>query len=405
MGTAARTSVPATRRIAAAAEIATATLGGGLILLAVLANRAWLDQHVLPHIFLQQNEQLLWWLAERALALLAGLLLLFPLRRRIGRLVRAGEGGELALQLGLAVGSVLVALLVSEIVLRTAGWARVERWAASEEPLRRPDPLLGWVNVPGRIGFEHFGGRLIRYDMDGAGRRVADLHRELDPNRPSILFVGESIMEGFRLDWPETAAARTEAATGLQSVNLAVNGYGTDQELMRLRQELPRFARPVAVVALFAPTLLERSLDPGRPHLDAGLNWHAARPSWRLHLVTRNLLLYHSTAAIDQAIAATRASLVGIVAAARERRAAALIVVPEFEAEQPAERRIRERVLAGLPYVCVAIDPRWRIPGDGHPNARGNDAMSRAIVTALSAGHLLRPMEVIRLNPDPAARH
>jgi hypothetical protein len=372
-------------RGAGAAETATFLAGVGLILFAVIADRSWLDRHLLPHLFLQRSEQILWWMVERSLAILIGIALIMPVRRRVGRAFRSGRGCDLCVNVLLMVAAVLLALLASELILRTGNWARVERWAQSEEPLRHVDPMLGWANIPARIGGESYQGRDIRYVLDADGRRIPDLAHPIDPRRPSILFAGESMMFGFRLNWPETAAGQIEKASGLQSVNIAVNGYGVDQELMRLRQELPRFTKPVAVVALFAPTLLERSLDSHRPHLDATLRWHAARPAWRLERVFKNLLLYHSTAAIDAGVAMTRSNLVAIVAEARARGAVPLILVPEFTPEQPVERRLRERVLAGLPYVLVELDPHWSIPGDGHPDARANRAMADAVLAVLAA--------------------
>lgn len=372
------------RRAGMVAEIVTALLGVGLILFAAMADRAWLDRHLLPHMFLQRSEQLLWWIVERSLAFAIGFALLIPIRRRVGRAFRAGRGRDLLLNLLLSVLAIGMALLASEFILRTANWARVERWAQSEEPLRHADAILGWANMPSRQGTDHFGGRDIRYVIDAKGRRIDEPAHPVDPGRPSILFAGESIMFGFRLNWPETAAARIERATGLQSVNIAVNGYGTDQELMRLRQELPGFARPVAVVALFAPTLLERSLDGHRPYLDAGLRWHAARPAWRLERVFKNVLLYHSTARIDDGVARAHASLAAIVAMARARNAVPVILVPEFAPEPAVERELRERVLAGLPYVRVELDRRWSIAGDGHPDARANQEMADALRAALA---------------------
>jgi len=380
-------SLKRTERWGRAAEAVTALAGIGLILFAWMADRAWLDRHLLPHLFLQRREQLLWWLVERCLAFLIGIALVLPVRARAGRAFRAGRGGELMINLALAMIAVGLALLASELILRTGNWARIERWAQSEEPLRHADPLLGWTNIPSRVGGEDYHGRHISYVLDGHGRRLADAAHPLDPRRPSILFAGESIMFGFRLNWPETAAGRLQQRTGLQSVNIAVNGYGADQELMRLRQELPRFARPVAVVALFAPSLLERSLDTHRPRLDAALRWHAAQPAWRLERVFKNLLLYHSTARIDAGVAAAHASLAQIVAEVRASGATPLILVPEFAPEQPLERRLRERVLVGLPYVRVLLDPRWAIPGDGHPDARANRAMADALLARL-APHL-----------------
>ena len=357
-----------------------------LILLAVLADHGWLDRHLLPQKFVPRSQQILVWWGERAAFGAFGLLLVWPVRRQVARIVRTGQGRDLLISIllfGLAGG---LAVLASEAVLRTGNWERLERWVATEEPLRHAEPMLGWVNVPSHVGFETYRGRRIRYDVDAQGRRVADILRPLDPSRPSIVFVGESILFGYRLNWNETAAARIGAETGLQPANLSVNGYGTDQEWLRLRQELPHFARPKAVVALFAPMMIERSLDQHRPRLDADLRWHAAEPGWRLGKLARKFLPYHSTARIDEGIAATRASLIAIVVSARARGARPLIVVPEFGPEQPIERRLREQVLAGLPSVLVRLDSDWAIPGDGHPDARANAAMSRAVLAALGPG-------------------
>ena len=366
------------------AEWATAGLGALLIVLVVLANHDWLDRHLLPHIFMPRREQILIWWIERALVLVAALVLVFPGRRWVGRRVEAGKGGDLAWGIGMTVGAMVMALLVSEAVLRTGDWKKLERWSSNEEPLRQEDRLIGWINVPNHVGFERYDGRTIRYDHDRGGRRVARFDQPVDPHRPSILFIGESMMLGYRLNWDQTAAPQIGAATGLQTVNLAVNGYGADQEWMLLHRELPHYTAPRVVVALFAPLLIERSLDRHRPHLDAALQWHAAKPGWRLEKLFRKLLLYHSAARIDRGIASTRSSMQAIVAAARARHAVPLILVPEFGDEQPIERRLREQVLTGLPYVRVELDPRWSIPGDGHPDAYANRVMAAAVVAALA---------------------
>lgn len=370
-------------RIFPVAESLCAGIGLLLLMLAGLADHVWFDRHQLPHIFMRRSDQVLIWRIERGLVVVAGLALLFPVRRRVRRIARAGGTANLLHGIGMILGAVVMALLVSEAVLRTGDWKRLERWGMMEEPLRQEDPQIGWINVSNHVGYERYDGRLIRYDLDRGGLRVARVDRLVDPSRPSILFVGESIMLGYRLNWDETAAARIGAATGLQTANLSVNGYGVDQEWMLLHRQLAKFTAPRVVVALFAPLLVERSLDSHRPHLDANLRWHAAKPGWRLEKLFRKLLLYHSQARIERGIASTRSSLRAIVAAARARHAQPLILVPEFGPEQPIERRLREEVVSGLPYVRVQLDPHWSIPGDGHPDARANAAMAEAVLKAI----------------------
>ncbi len=122
---------------------------------------------------------------------------------------------------------------------------------AEGEPLRRQDPRLGWTFVPGRIGQKMVGGRVIDYAFDPAGYRVRRVEEPVDPERPTILFAGESVMVGEGLTWEESVPAQVGAMMGVQSANLAVDGFATDQAYLRLEAEMPRFRRPVAVVMLF----------------------------------------------------------------------------------------------------------------------------------------------------------
>jgi hypothetical protein len=92
---------------------------------------------------------------------------------------------------------------------------------------------------------------------------------------------------------------------------------------------------------------------------------------------------FHRRRTIDEGILMTRALLGAIVATARAHGAEPLILVPSFTPEQPIETQIRERVLTGLPYIRVPLDPRWRIAGDRHPDARADLVMARAIVAEL----------------------
>jgi hypothetical protein len=84
-------------------------------------------------------------------------------------------------------------------------------------------------------------------------------------------------MFGEGLTWEESIPTQVETLVGVQSANLAVHGYSTDQIYLRLARELPHFSRPVAVVAIFMPELFGRNLDDDRPHLEPGLEWGPAR--------------------------------------------------------------------------------------------------------------------------------
>jgi hypothetical protein len=281
--------------------------------------------------------------------------------------------------------AVVLALGASEaalryVHLRPAGWLLPE-----EEPRRRPDPRLGWTFVPARAGRVTTGGRAIEYAFDAAGYRVRRVDEPVDPDRPTILFIGESVMFGEGLTWEESVPAQVGAMLGLQSANLAVHGYGTDQGYLRLEAELPRFRRPVAVVSLFMTALFGRNLDDDRPHLGPGLVWRPARSHARLVSLAKLLVPYRRAETVERGISVTREVLRAIGETSHERGATPLIVVPQFGPEEPAEQTVRRRVLddAGLSYLWVELDAAWRLRWDRHPNARAAHALAAAITTRL----------------------
>jgi len=375
-----------TRRVVAESIVAAG--GIGLIVGAFLANLAWFDRHFLPPFFATRSEfiQAAW--AARITGAVLGTTLLLVIRPRLGRLIasmplRAFRAGAARIAL-----AVTLALGVGELALRRTvfGLASEER-PREEEPLRHRDPHLGWVFVPSRTGRDKIGGRPIEYTFDAAGYRVRGTGEPLNPDRPTIIFTGESTMVGHGLTWDESIPGQVQALTGVQSANIAVEGYATDQAYLRLVAELPHFSQPVAVVSFFTPNLFDRNLDRDRPYLDPGLIWHAGkRRASSLLALARWLAPYRSQASIDRGITATRQVLRAGVDLARSRGAAPVIVVPVYAPEQAAEQILRQRILdeAGLPYALVQLDASWRIPWDRHPDARAAQAMAHAIVTRLS---------------------
>jgi hypothetical protein len=211
----------------------------------------------------------------------------------------------------------------------------------------------------------------------------------VDPARPTILFTGESVMAGEGLHWEETIPAQVGGLLGLQSANLAVHGYATDQSYLRLEADLPRFRRPMAVVSLFMTALFGRNMDDDRPHLAlasaGGLIWKPGVEHGRLESLATLIVPYRRDATVERGVALTRDVLRATAALARTRGAVPLIIVPQFNREDSAERRLRRRVLddAGLPYVFVEFEADWRLPGDLHPNAPTARTIAVAIADQL----------------------
>jgi hypothetical protein len=241
------------------------------------------------------------------------------------------------------------------------------------------------VLAPSRTGTAVVGGRSIDYAIDAAGYRVRLVDEPVDPGRPAIVFVGESVMFGEGITWEESIPARTGAMLGVPGANLAVHGYSTDQIFLRLRNELPRFRRPLAVVSIFMTELFGRNLDDDRPHLAAGLAWQPAVSAPRLMSLAALLVPFRRDRTVDEGVRMTRDVLRATAELARARGATPLIVVPQFGVEDESQRALRERVLeSDLPVLVVRLDPDWRLPWGVHPNARGADVIAQAIAARLS---------------------
>lgn len=367
-------------------EAMMAAAGAGVILAALCANQAWFDSHFLPVFFLSRRLYVFGEACARTVMAAIGLAAVLVLRPAAGRLAARLSPASLAagcLRATLALG---LALGVSELGLRAAFPRAQEEPPPTEEPLCRHDSRLGWTFTPSRVGRVVVAGRPIDYAFDARGYRAPDLSHPVDTSRPTLLFVGESIMTGFGLRWNETVPALVGAALHTQSANLSVFAYADDQSYQRLASELPRFARPTAVVVLFSPGLVFRDFDDERPHLAPDGTWRPAVERPRLVRLLRFFIPYHSRDEIDRQVALVRAELATEVRMARAHRADALIVVPHFGPEDATERALRHRILdePGLPYVSVNLDPAWRIANDPHPNARGAQAIAAAIVGRLS---------------------
>jgi len=362
------------------AELVVAAIGIACLAIAVGANQRWLDQHFLPSFLWPRHWYAVIETSVRVGLAVLGAWIVTGARRRAGRV--AHREPSLVLTIGLAI---VLALVASEFALKYVKIQPAEWLFSDEEPRRQPDPHLGWTFLPSRSGHATIGGRNITYSFDSHGYRVSSLDRPVDLERPSILFTGESVMVGEGLLWDETIPAQVGAALDIQSANLAVHGYSTDQSYMRLEAELPRFKRPVAVVTLFMTTLFGRNLDRDRPSLGPGLAWRPARPRARLPSLLQMFVPYRSSGAIATGVSLTREVLRATATMAQAHGAVPIIVVPQFGHDDAPDQALRGSIFdgTGLSYVFVKIDPEWRIPWDRHPDARAARRIADAVAAAL----------------------
>jgi hypothetical protein len=357
-----------------------ATLGIVLIIAAAAANQSWLDRHFLPSFFIPRHWYVLIETIVRAAIAAAGASLVLARSRVAALLTRAPM---MTLQVVLAA---VLAIASSELALRWIFLQPTEWLVRDEEPRRQHDPQLGWVLASARTGHSTVAGRNLEYAVDPAGYRVRRVDEPVDLQRLTIVFAGESVMFGDGLAWEESIPAQVSAMVGIQSANLAVQGYSTDQIYLRLVRELPRFQQPVAVVSIFMTELFGRNLDADRPHLGPGLVWEGAEHKSRLMSLAGLLVPYRRDTTVERGIRVTREVFLAIVELTRRRGAIPLVIVPEFGSEDAVQRGLRERILGNdIPMVPVRLNPDWRLVWDRHPNAHA----ARVIATAVAAR--LRP--------------
>ncbi len=362
------------------AEIVVASIGGAFLACAIVANQRFLDRHFVPSFFLPWHWNVVLETFGRLVMAALGGWLLIVVRSRAGRF--ASQTPTRAVHVVIAT---VLALGASNLMLRRVNLRPAEWLSAKDEPRRRPDPQLGWTWVPERTGQKSIGGRVIDYAIDRAGYRVSHVDEPVDPERPTILFTGESVMFGEGLRYEESIPAQVGAMMGVQTANLAVHGYGNDQAYLRLQTELPHFRRPVAVVSLFMTALFGRNLDQDRPHLGPGLVWLPAEQRSRLSSLAKLIVPYRADTTIERGVTVTREVLGATSELARARGGRPLLVVLQFGHEEQAEQMLRRRILddASIPYVLVEIDSSWRLPWDRHPNARAARAIATAITSEL----------------------
>jgi len=364
-----------------------AIVGAAFLVTALAATQPWLDRHFLPSFLLPRYRYIQ---IETSVRFFLGIIgaLLILLARPAARRVTT-RTAQRALHIGIAA---LLAIVAAELALDHLGLGPTEWLSREDEPRRQPDPQLGWTLLPSRVGHKTIGGRTVEYAMDSAGYRVHSLADPIDYERPTILFAGESMMFGEGLSWDESVPAEVGASIRIQSANLAVHGYSTDQVYLRLRQELPRFRHPVAVVTLFMTALFGRNLDDDRPHLGPGLVWLPAVRHSQMKSLATMLVPYRSDKTVERGIAVTREALRATVALARAHGAVPLIVVPQFGREEELERTLRGKILdeAGVPYVLVEINPEWRLPWDQHPDARASHEIAGAVAVRLQGDIVYR---------------
>ncbi|HUJ28333.1 MAG TPA: hypothetical protein VLW85_20060 [Myxococcales bacterium] len=348
-----------------------------LLLAAARADAAWWQRHVVvPACYLPPAPWLLPAFRIGMTAVAGALLgLAFALRPTWSGAARTGVA------LLAALAAVELTLRVLERPERSARHPRLE-WL-----LGVADPRSGWSFVPRthvRFGAPG-GGPVIDYSVDRHGDRAPSVDFVEDLRAPTLIVTGESIAVGHGLPWSETFAAQAGARLGLQVVNVAEGGYGSDQALLRARDALQRLQRPALLVSTVLPVQLHRNLDDSRPHMELRDGQLQLDGPFAPRLLLRELIADRVQVLpewrLQKSLRLTRAILEATAQVAREHGAHPLFLAPVYG---PPPALLRE-LLQGLPATIVQLEPARIMPWDGHPDAEGARSMADAVVQYFSS--------------------
>lgn len=195
--------------------------------------------------------------------------------------------------------AVIVALALAELSVRL--FVNEAYWAFRDpSSYWRVDPTLGWVQRE-HLDIEEFrgDGALVQFQTNEDGLLPADARPARPPGTRRVLFVGDSTVVGRSV--PESARIHrqlqellSERGITTDVVNAGVEGYSTDQALLRLVTLLPRY-RPDLVLHAFCLNDLEgnragtqHGLAKPRfsPTADGGLQLERFAPNTSLPRVT-----------------------------------------------------------------------------------------------------------------------
>jgi hypothetical protein len=373
------------RVLALTIAIVLAACGATLVVAAVRFDAVWFERHSVVPCFWLAPPAWLHPLARAALAIAGvcalGLAPVAARPRSVAPLARTGV-------------AVVLALCVSEVALRVLG-GTTPFWRAAKIEFRigAEDPRFGWVLLPRRSTVVQVPGfRPIRYTIDGWGDRAEVADRVPDPLRPTIVVAGESVAAGHGLEYRDSLAGVLERDLGLQVVDVAAGGYGTDQAALRALDVLGRLLHPVAVVQTFLPVQLQRNVQDYRPRLvlrDGALVLAPAASGPFAGTGLRDLLVNELPVLwegkLRESLAVTAAVVREVAAKARARGAKPLFVVPALDSQRDLGKLVRALFDdQGIPVVIARVDSAHILPYDGHPDARATKAMALQVERALA---------------------
>jgi hypothetical protein len=309
----------------------------------------------------------------------------------LGRLLRRVSRGA-ALRVGAAV---VLALVVSDLIARrkAGGDAAPVEPTPIALPPAHDDPRLRWALDGPRTTTFVEDGRPVPYAVDAYGDRVQDEADVPDPDRPTILFAGESMTFGLGVLWDETYPALVGRALGVQVVDAGVHGYADDQIYLRMLDRLAGLRHPLAVVTLTMPDLLDRDVSATRNRLgvaaDGALFVVHERPALVRESPLFALVDRLSLSRDDESLRVARALLTAGDRAVRARGARSLVLFTNYGRpclrDASGRPSLEGRLFDGLPleHVRVDLEPDAMVESSHHPNPSGHLRLAQAVIAWL----------------------
>ena len=132
--------------------------------------------------------------------------------------------------------TLLLLWLLAELALRGRDPRYLDRFSLDDiNYLHVYSDVYGWVPRP---GFRLKLGQGPETTINRAGYRGREYPRARTPGKTRVVMLGDSIAFGYGVADEETSSRQLEQLEpSLEVVNLAVQGYGTDQELLRFERE------------------------------------------------------------------------------------------------------------------------------------------------------------------------
>ncbi len=181
--------------------------------------------------------------------------------------------------------STLLCLTAMELGLRLFRDPLRVEWEPADHKRAQYDSILGWTYSPNQSVMQPFvkNQPSVPVHTNEQGIRVPTPDTRLDPNRPSVIFIGGSYTMGYGLPFEDTFIGQLSAFPNFpyQVINLGVEAYGTDQAWLRLQRYMNQF-RTVAVVYTFLPAHVNRNLNYDRRVLFPGIRMLGTKPLFGL---------------------------------------------------------------------------------------------------------------------------